>query len=120
MRKIVTFLIAIVVCAISIAVVANAREVTANNSSPAFVELVDTPPIDTPVVETATVTTLSADEIDKEIAEATQLLKSRPPLASLTSIRLSMIDPQSGQMDFLSLSKEAYLVKDSDIFTNTD
>ena len=120
MRKIVTFLMAILVCAISVAVVANAREVTANNSSPAFVEVVDTPLIDTPVVETAPVTTLSADEIDKEIAEATQLLKSRPPLASLTSIRLSMLDPQSGQMDFLSLSKDSYLVKDSDIFANTD
>ena len=120
MRKIVTFLIAILVCAISVTVVTNAREVTANNSSPAFVEVVDTPLIDTPVVETAPVTTLSADEIDKEIAEATQLLKSRSPLASLTSIRLSMLDPQSGQMDFLSLSKDSYLVKDSDIFANTD
>ena len=120
MRKISTFLIAILVCAISVAVVANAREVTANNSSPAFIEVVDTPLIDAPVVETAPVTTLSADEINKTIAEATQLLKSRPPLASLTSIRLSMFDPQSGQMDFLSLSKEAYLVKDSDIFANTD
>ena len=112
MRKIGTFLIAIVVCATSLTVAINAREVTPNNPSPAFVELVDTPLIDTPVVETATVTTLSADEIDKKIAEATQLLKSRPPLASLTAIRLSMIDPQSGQMDFLSLSKDSYLVKD--------
>jgi len=31
-----------------------------------------------------------------------------------------MLDPQSGQMDFLSLSKDSYLVKDSDIFANTD
>src|SRR5438067_11330966 len=120
MRKIGTFLIAIVVCATSLTVTINAREVTANNPSPAFIEVVDTPLIDTPVVETPPVTTLSADEIDKEIAEATQLLKSRPPLASLTSIRLSMFDPQSGQMDFLSLSKDSYLVKDSDIFANTD
>ena len=120
MRKISTFLIAILVCAISVAVVANAREVTVNNPSPAFIEVVDTPLIDAPVVETAPVTTLSADEINKTIAEATQLLKSRSPLASLTSIRLSMLDPQSGQMDFLSLSKDSYLVKDSDIFANTD
>jgi len=120
MRKIGTFLIAIVVCATSLTVAINAREVTAKNPSPAFVEVVDTPLIDTPAVETAPVTTLSPDEIDKEIAEATRLLKSRPPLASLTSIRLSLFDPQSGQMDFLTLSKDSYLVKDSDIFTNTD
>src|SRR5437868_3281509 len=113
MRKIGTFLIAVVVCAISIAVVTNAREVTGNNPSPAFIEVVDTPPINTPAVETAPVTTLSADELDREIAEATRSLKSRPPLASLTSIRLALFDPQSGQMDFLSLSKESYLVKDS-------
>src|SRR5690242_6571873 len=103
MRKIGTFLIAIAVCAISIAVTTNAREATANNPSPAFIEVVDTPLIDAPAVETALVNTLSPDEIDKEIAEATQLLKSRPPLNSLTSIRLSLFDPQSGQMDFLSL-----------------
>jgi len=119
MRKIVTFLIAIVVCAIAVAGATNAREITANNPSPAFIELVDTPRTDTPTVEIAPVNTLSPDEIDKEIAEATQLLKSRPPLASLTSIRLSLFDPQTGQMDFLSLSKDSYLVKDSDIFTNT-
>jgi hypothetical protein len=120
MRKIGVFLIAIVVCATSLNVAINAREVTANKPSPSFVELVDTPLIDRPVVATAPVSTLSPEEIDKEIAEATQLLKSRPPLASLTSIRLSMFDPQSGQIDFLSLSKDSYLVKDSDIFTNTD
>ena len=120
MRKIGTILIAIVVCATSLTVAINAREVTANNPSPSFIELVDTPLIDRPVVATAPVSTLSPEEIDKEIAEATQLLKSRPPLASLTSIRLSMFDPQSGQIDFLSLSKDSYLVKDSDIFTTTD
>lgn len=120
MRKIVSFLIAVVVCAVSIGVVTNAREIAANSPSPAFVELVDTPVSDTPVVKTAPVTALSADEIEKEIAEATRLLKSRAPLASLTSIRLSILDPQSGQMDFLSLSKDSYLVKDSDVFTNTE
>lgn len=120
MRKISSFLIAVVVCAISPTVAINAREVTTNNLSPAFIEVVDTPPIDTPVGEPAAVTTLSADEINKEIAAATQFLKSRPALTSLTSIRLAMFDPQSGQMDFLSLSKDSYLVKDSDIFTNTD
>ena len=120
MRKIGTFLIAIVVCATSLTVVINAREVTANKPSPSFVEVVDTPLIDRPVVEAAPVSTLSPEEIENKIAEATQLLKSRPPLASLTSIRLSMFDPESGQIDFLSLSKDSYLVKDSDIFTNTD
>ena len=120
MRKISSFLIAVVVCAISPIVAINAREVTKNNFSPAFIEVVDTPLIDTPVVETAAVTTLSSDEINKEIAAATQFLKSRPALTSLTSIRLAMFDPQSGQMDFLSLSKDSYLVKDSDILTNTE
>jgi hypothetical protein len=105
MRKVLTFLVAIFVCALQTTAGAYAQNVTQTDSS------VQNP---ASAAEEAPSVSFSALEISDKIAQAKELLKSRPALPNLDSIRLAAFDPQSSQIDFLSLNKDSFLAKGND------
>ena len=70
--------------------------------------------------ESLSAAALSADDINQKIAEAKELLGEQPALKSLETVRLAVLDPQSSQIQFLSLSKDSFLLKGADLSANTE
>ena len=113
MRKIITLLMAIFVCAVQTAAVASAQEISANLPSESLVE---------PGLLAAgndSSVSLSAVQVNERIAAAKDLLKSQAGPQSLSTVKLALFDPTSSQTDFLSLTKDLFLLKNADFFATT-
>lgn len=109
MRKIITFLMGIFVCAAA----ANAQELNTNLPSESLAEAgVLASGNDSSV-------SFSAVEINEKIAAAKDLLKSQAGPQSLSTVKLALFDPTSSQTDFLSLTKDVFLLKNADFFGTT-
>lgn len=100
MRKVLTLLVAVFVCALPASAI-RAQELSSNVNPAA-------------AADQPAIASLSGDEISEKIAQAKDLLKSQPALPNIDSIRLAAFDAQSSQIDFLSLNKDAFLVKGAD------
>ncbi len=113
MRKNLTFLTAIFVCAMQAASFASGQETKANlpSESPAETSLL-------PAGNDSSVS-LSAVNLNERIAAAKELLKSQGAPQSLSTIRLALFDVASAQTDLLSLSKGSFLLKDADCLSIT-
>jgi hypothetical protein len=110
MRKIITFLMAIFLCAIQAAGVARAQEINASQTSDSLAE--------TGILAAGndSSVSLSAMQVNERIAAAKELLKSQAAPRSLSTVRLALFDVASSQTDFLSLSKDSFLLKNADCF----
>ena len=113
MRKILSFLMVVFVCAIQGATVASAQEFNAGLPSESGAENGSmTGGNDSPA-------SISAVQLNEHIAAAKNLLKSQGEPQSLSTVRLAVFDLNSSQTDFLSLSKDSFLLKNADFFGTT-
>jgi hypothetical protein len=108
MRKIITFLMGIFVCAVLAGAVASAQEINAMRGEAGSL-----------AAGNSSSASLSAVEVNERIAAATELLKSQAAPQSLSTVRLAVFDPNSSQTDFLSLSKDSFLLKNADFLGTT-
>jgi hypothetical protein len=107
MRKFLTFFIGILVCAAQAS--AQGQEFSARSESV----------IESSTLAETTPNGLSANEIKGKIAEAQTLLKSQAGLSNVNTVRLAVLAPDSAQIEFLSVPKDSFLVKNSDFLATS-
>jgi hypothetical protein len=116
MRKGFTFLLGIFVCAaaVQVSALAASRQIDAAAGPTTIVPL--------PYAASSGMGFLSAAQIGQEIAEAKRLLRSQPTMKGLgprASVTLATLDPETSQINLLSVPKDSFLVKGADFLAST-
>ncbi len=115
MRKIFTFLAGIFVCAlISSGASAQSQEIDSAMGPDQVAPTVASPAAAT----SSNLPAITSAQVAQEIADAKQLLRSRPTLTS-TSVVLAALDPQSSQINLFSVLKDSFLIKGVNLTATT-
>lgn len=107
MRKSLTFLLGVFVCVA-------AGQISALAASQQIDAVAGSTTMSSPNAASSKVGFLSATQIGQQIAEAKQLLRSQPVTtgsAPSASVMLATLDPESSQIDLLSVPKDSFLIK---------
>src|SRR5437899_733179 len=115
MKKVFTFLTGIFVCAL----LTSGASAQSQDSNPAQTNQSETTVAISPATSSAAAAALSSEQIAQDIAEAKQLLKARQTSASAVSVTLATLDPETSQINLVSVAKDSFLVSGSNLLATS-
>jgi len=106
MKKIFTFLTGIFVCAL----LTSGASAQSQAGDPAQLDESESTVATSPTASSASVAALSSEQIAQKIADAKQLLQSRQTSMTAVSVTLAALDPETSQINLISVPKDSFLV----------